>query len=316
MGAQVSKPTAEQKEELKGKLDKNCRNAALAIEDASVLLFATGAGFSADSGLATYKDIADVSAYRERNLEYMDLCQEHWASTEPDIFYGFWGSCYNTYRNTKPHEGYNIVERVEGPTLPPQHQVCRAPEACVRAEKPRPSEQAQGRRQPLQGVAVDGSAAAEPPPPHNCPSANVLAPHHQAADISLEEMEERSPGAFFALTSNVDAHLAAAGYIETETREIHGNVYTWQCCKPCCTRTWHTPSDFQFEVDSETMTARAPGGSNGSATNDKDSDGVSSTTSSNNPNPHFGNSFGVRFIFVVEPLWRLVHAVLLCFREV
>lgn len=46
-------------------------------------------------------------------------------------------------------------------------------------------------------------------------------------------------------------------------------------------------------------------GSNGSATNDKDSDGVSSTTSSNNPNPHFGNSFGVRFIFVVEPLWRI-----------
>eukprot|EP00241_Pyramimonas_parkeae_P007203 CAMPEP_0114232616 /NCGR_PEP_ID=MMETSP0058-20121206/4708_1 /TAXON_ID=36894 /ORGANISM="Pyramimonas parkeae, CCMP726" /LENGTH=304 /DNA_ID=CAMNT_0001344115 /DNA_START=39 /DNA_END=953 /DNA_ORIENTATION=+ len=304
MGAQVSKPTAEQKEELKGKLDKNCRNAALAIEDASVLLFATGAGFSADSGLATYKDIADVSAYRERNLEYMDLCQEHWASTEPDIFYGFWGSCYNTYRNTKPHEGYNIVRGWRDRHFH-RNTKCAARLRRACAQKSLDHQNKHKEDANLSKELQMGAPPAEPPPPHNCPSANVLAPHHQAADISLEEMEERSPGAFFALTSNVDAHLAAAGYIETETREIHGNVYTWQCCKPCCTRTWHTPSDFQFEVDSETMTARAPGGSNGSATNDKDSDGVSSTTSSNNPNPHFGNSFGVRFIFVVEPLWRV-----------
>jgi len=40
-----------------------------------VLLVVTGAGFSADSGLATYVDVADIDAYRGRGWEYRDLCK-------------------------------------------------------------------------------------------------------------------------------------------------------------------------------------------------------------------------------------------------
>ena len=50
------------------------RRAAEVIFDADVLLVITGAGFSADSGLATYIDVADVDAYRDRGWRYRDLC--------------------------------------------------------------------------------------------------------------------------------------------------------------------------------------------------------------------------------------------------
>jgi len=51
---------------LEEKTELHCREAAKAILSADILLLHTGAGFSADSGLAVYKDIANVPAYRER----------------------------------------------------------------------------------------------------------------------------------------------------------------------------------------------------------------------------------------------------------
>ena len=43
--------------------------AAEKIHQADVLLVCTGAGFSADSGLAVYSDIAKIKPYQDRNLE-------------------------------------------------------------------------------------------------------------------------------------------------------------------------------------------------------------------------------------------------------
>ena len=82
-----------------------------AIKQADVLLVATGAGWSADSGLAIYRDVADVAAYHERGLTYRDICTPQWLEEDPGLFYGFWGGCYNDYRNVGPHEGYGIVRR-------------------------------------------------------------------------------------------------------------------------------------------------------------------------------------------------------------
>jgi NAD-dependent SIR2 family protein deacetylase len=59
---------------LKFDVEDACRRAAEVIFDADVLLVITGAGFSADSGLATYIDVADVDAYRDRGWRYRDLC--------------------------------------------------------------------------------------------------------------------------------------------------------------------------------------------------------------------------------------------------
>ena len=58
-------------------LDKYGR-AAAALLDADVLLISAGAGMSADSGLAVYKDIASVPAWRKAGLTYADLCDPCW----------------------------------------------------------------------------------------------------------------------------------------------------------------------------------------------------------------------------------------------
>ena len=92
-------------------IDSEHARAALALLDADYILVCAGAGFSADSGLPVYKDIADLPAYHRRNLEYSDLCTPGWCQREPEVFFGFWGSCYNSYFSTEPHEGYRIISR-------------------------------------------------------------------------------------------------------------------------------------------------------------------------------------------------------------
>ncbi|KAF0686166.1 Aste57867_22018 [Aphanomyces stellatus] len=76
---------------------------------ADFLLVAVGAGFSADSGLPVYNDIANVEAYKTMGVEYHDLCEPHWAHDNLAIFYGFWGDCFNMYRDTQAHLGYEIL---------------------------------------------------------------------------------------------------------------------------------------------------------------------------------------------------------------
>ena len=60
---------------LRSHFQEHCRLAARRIHDAEVLLVVTGAGFSADSGLATYLDVADIEAYSSKGWKYRDLCQ-------------------------------------------------------------------------------------------------------------------------------------------------------------------------------------------------------------------------------------------------
>lgn len=45
---------------LRSNFQEHCRLAAREIHDAEILLVVTGAGFSADSGLATYLEVADT----------------------------------------------------------------------------------------------------------------------------------------------------------------------------------------------------------------------------------------------------------------
>lgn len=88
--------------------------AALAIFRADYILVAAGAGFSADSGLPVYNDIARIPVYKEMGVTYQDLCTTGWVQAphsidDLEIFYGFWGDCFNMYRSTKPHKGYQLL---------------------------------------------------------------------------------------------------------------------------------------------------------------------------------------------------------------
>eukprot|EP00164_Ancoracysta_twista_P020060 GFYU01035654.1.p1 GENE.GFYU01035654.1~~GFYU01035654.1.p1 ORF type:complete len:149 (-),score=17.07 GFYU01035654.1:6-452(-) len=85
--------------------------AAEAIRDADFLLVAAGAGFSADSGLPVYADVATQSVYKELDVNYQDLCDPHLLEVNAPLFYGFWLDCMDRYRDTQPHAGYSILAR-------------------------------------------------------------------------------------------------------------------------------------------------------------------------------------------------------------
>ncbi len=108
MGAAPSVPSADQLDALLAATPSNVTRAASAVSTAEVLIFLTGAGWSADSGLAVYADVA--KSYSKQNLTYYDLCNPAVMRDLP-LFHGFWGTCFNDYRDTTPHEGYNLARR-------------------------------------------------------------------------------------------------------------------------------------------------------------------------------------------------------------
>eukprot|EP00929_Paragymnodinium_shiwhaense_P000606 TRINITY_DN10085_c0_g1_i1.p1 TRINITY_DN10085_c0_g1~~TRINITY_DN10085_c0_g1_i1.p1 ORF type:complete len:1047 (-),score=243.13 TRINITY_DN10085_c0_g1_i1:72-3212(-) len=237
MGLGPSQPTQEERQQLVGWLDRSGRLAAKALLEADVLLLCTGAGFSADSGLAVYKDIAELKAYRDLGLRYHDICRPEWAWKDPGLFYGFWGTCYNDYRDTEPHEGYEMLrrwrdERFSDTSIAKQIRGYLEAEAAAKA---------------LEGGKSQGGSSS---------SSSSSSCAHRFSKAPYPVLG--TPGAFYVYTSNVDAH--SFDYFEPwEVRECHGNVEIWQCGQethPCSKETWRAPRDFRFEVD--TVSMRAP----------------------------------------------------------
>ena len=88
-----------------------------------------------------YRDVANIEAMKERNLtsalmlhlpplhippldglltpsplvsslcRYRDICDPSWLQRDPGLFFGFWGKCFNDYRDAIPHYGYDILRR-------------------------------------------------------------------------------------------------------------------------------------------------------------------------------------------------------------
>jgi hypothetical protein len=85
--------------------------AAKAIASADFLLIGAGAGMGVDSGLAAYADVAGVDAWASRGHDYNSLCRPALLDEDPALFYGFWGHCYNRYREAAPHAGYDVLRR-------------------------------------------------------------------------------------------------------------------------------------------------------------------------------------------------------------
>ena len=97
--------------EKRKRLAASIQRAAELIDSADILLLHTGAGWSADSGLPVYRDVASLPAMQQRSLTYRDICDPRWLDSNPQLFIGFWGHCMNQYRDTLPHPGYHILRR-------------------------------------------------------------------------------------------------------------------------------------------------------------------------------------------------------------
>ena len=243
MGNRPSRPTEEQTAELLARQPELLARAASAINHADVLLLATGAGWSADSGLAVYKDVADVQAYRDRGLTYRDICHPDYLLDDPELFYGFWGGCFNDYRNTQEHEGYHIVRRWVDRRLRHSRASTELQDAQRRVSSmPAPNSDAAGGPQP-----ASPALGSEPAAPAEC------------------------AGAFFAFTSNVDAHSQRV-FEPAEIFECHGHSEAWQCGNRACAEAladeaeaagdgacrggrWRAPPGYRFAVDEQTRLA-------------------------------------------------------------
>ena len=209
--------------------------AAELLISADYILIAAGAGFSADSGLKVYKDIANVEAYKKMRLTYGDLCTPDWLQRDPELFFGFWGSCFNDYMDTSPHAGYHI---------------CR--EWC---------ETLNVRRAPKEGVSGDAAAQALPRALQRLSLATQAG--KSAGDGHGKARRKWSRGVdapvkkcdIFVYTSNVDTAFERVGFPREQVLEIHGNCCDWQCAKPdrCREDTWRIPRQHRFEVYKDTM---------------------------------------------------------------
>jgi NAD-dependent SIR2 family protein deacetylase len=102
-------PSQEQKEILIANREQAILEAAQALKQADIFLLSVGAGFSADSGLAVYNDVAKFPAYERERVTYPRLCNPNMLIRRPELFYGFMGKCFNDYRQTPPHQGYQII---------------------------------------------------------------------------------------------------------------------------------------------------------------------------------------------------------------
>ena len=133
------------------------------------------------------------------------------------------GSCYNSYFDTEPHDGYHIVRHWRDCVIG-QHLLRRATSARTS-------------REPTKARSMGSSGASES---RGAPPSSVG----------------------FVFTSNVDGFFRRAGWDESQILEIHGNVSRWQCSLPCALSrrsrqpVWSLPSAHRFEVDAATM--RAP----------------------------------------------------------
>jgi len=264
---------------LRREFDSLCQEAAKLISESDVLLLCTGAGFSADSGLAIYADVARIPQYASRELTYGDICQPHWQFKEPELFWGFWGQCYNDYRDTSPHQGYEIINRwvdsryrgsaVAGKirkALEEKSQTTKGPnaedvEVADMSQNAPWLKASSGERS--SGDFAEGVPTSNEDP---CPAEVVadarrfegpeLINQPQRADVGDQPyVVEDCAGAFFVFTSNVDAHHYD-WFHACEIRECHGNTEIYQCAGDC-PQVWRAPHDFRFTVDKTTMLAPA-----------------------------------------------------------
>ena len=198
--------------------------AANVIRNANVLLVATGAGFSADSGLPVYGDIANQPVYKQKGLTYKDICSTTTLQSNPDEFYGFFGHTANMYRDTEPHFGYDILLKWRNDIL--------------------------NNEKNKEFTSLFHDTLKE--------KLNTIVPEYSSK--LQEDIMNSIPGPFFSYTSNVDGHFRKKGFKESEIEEMHGCIDFWQCSDPeSCNSNdswwWWLPNEYRFEIDTNTMEA-------------------------------------------------------------
>lgn len=94
-------------------LETNLQLAVSAIQQADALLIGAGAGMGVDSGLPDFRgDAGFWNAYPSLyGRPFHEVANPRWFQNNPAFAWGFYGHRLNLYRQTVPHEGFQILRR-------------------------------------------------------------------------------------------------------------------------------------------------------------------------------------------------------------
>jgi NAD-dependent SIR2 family protein deacetylase len=89
--------------------------AACLIEDADALIVAAGAGMGVDSGLPDFRGKDGFwnayPALRETGIDFYKIASPSAFRSMPEYAWGFYGHRLALYRNTIPHQGFELLKR-------------------------------------------------------------------------------------------------------------------------------------------------------------------------------------------------------------
>jgi NAD-dependent SIR2 family protein deacetylase len=93
--------------------DATLKAAAEAIACANALLIGAGAGMGVDSGLPDFRGPEGFwnayPPYRKLGLDFYKLADPRWFEDDPELAWGFYGHRLTLYRQTLPHDGFQIL---------------------------------------------------------------------------------------------------------------------------------------------------------------------------------------------------------------
>ena len=93
----------------------NYQQAAQWIKQADGLLVTAGAGMGVDSGLPDFRGDQGMwqsyPALVEKSISFVDIANPHFFDNDPQTSWGFYGHRLNLYRNTTPHNGFQILKQ-------------------------------------------------------------------------------------------------------------------------------------------------------------------------------------------------------------
>lgn len=98
--------------------------AAEAISTADALLIGAGAGMGVDSGLPDFRGDQgfwkSYPPFEKLGLSFIDMANPRWFDHDPARAWGFYGHRLHLYRDTKPHDGFDVLRRW-GEQMPAGH---------------------------------------------------------------------------------------------------------------------------------------------------------------------------------------------------
>jgi NAD-dependent SIR2 family protein deacetylase len=96
-------------------LEATCRRAAEALRGARALVVTAGAGMGVDSGLPDFRGDQGFwkayPLYERLGLSFVDAANPEHFERDPAFGWGFYGHRAALYRDTEPHQGFQILRR-------------------------------------------------------------------------------------------------------------------------------------------------------------------------------------------------------------